>query len=98
MTKNNNYLDDVKVKKLLSKGKKQGYFTYDELNSVLDQKKFSAEIIEELQLRIVDLGITVVAADDDYDYDDYDYEASIIPRLSDKTDFLIVMYISNLFT
>ncbi|WP_439491679.1 RNA polymerase sigma factor region1.1 domain-containing protein, partial [Blastomonas fulva] len=41
-------LNEASVKKLLSRAKKRGYITYDELNEALPQDQMSSEQIEDV--------------------------------------------------
>ena len=53
------------VKKLLRTGKKRGFVTMDELNSVLPSEEVTSEQIEDTMSTLSDLGINVVEAGDD---------------------------------
>jgi len=41
-------LNEADVKKLIARGKKRGYLTYDELNAALPQDEMSSEQIEDI--------------------------------------------------
>ena len=41
-------LNDASLKKLVSRAKKRGYITYDELNEALPQDQMSSEQIEDV--------------------------------------------------
>ena len=60
------------VKKLLARGKEQGYVTYDELNAALPPEEVSSEQIEDTMTTLSELGINVVDGDeaDDSSSDD----------------------------
>ena len=45
-------LNEATIKKLVAKGKRRGYLTYDELNAALPQDELSSEQIEDLILAI----------------------------------------------
>ena len=59
-------INEVEVKKLISKGKEKGYLTFDEIAKVLSPEKLSSERIEDMQTMISDMGISLVDSDDDY--------------------------------
>ena len=73
-------ISEVKVKKLISKGKEKGYITYDELNSVLSPEKFSSEKIEDIQAMISDVGISLVDSDDESNDSDTEVVGSDTPK------------------
>lgn len=52
------------VKKLTTKGKAKGYVTYDELNAVLPEDKFSSEQIDDVMATLSDIGIAVEDKDE----------------------------------
>ena len=56
-------LNDSEIKKLLTKAKKRGYLTYDELNAALPQDQ--NEQIEDLMSQISDMGVKIVENDDE---------------------------------
>src|SRR3569623_601176 len=61
-------LNDASVKKLIARGKKRGYITYDELNEALPQDQ--NEQIADIMSSLSEMGINVVEsekADDDDD-------------------------------
>ena len=49
------------IRHLLSKGKKQGYITMEELNKVLPPEKMSSEKIEDMMSEISDMGINIIS-------------------------------------
>lgn len=53
------------VKKLISKGKEQGYVTYDDLNNMLPAEEFSSDQIEDAMATISDSGVQLVDSSDD---------------------------------
>ena len=58
-------LNEADVKKLIARGKKRGYLTYDELNEALPQDQMSSEQIEDIMSAISDMGINNVESDED---------------------------------
>ncbi|HEX8194493.1 MAG TPA: RNA polymerase sigma factor RpoD [Allosphingosinicella sp.] len=53
-------LNEAQLKKLMSRAKKRGYITYDELNEALPQDQMSSEQIEDVMSAINEMGINVV--------------------------------------
>ena len=60
------------MKKLIAKGKENGYITYDELNKALPAGEYSSEQIDDTMAMLSDLGINLVEAADVDDEDDDD--------------------------
>jgi RNA polymerase primary sigma factor len=61
-------LNEAFLKKLVTRAKKRGYITYDELNDALPQDQMSSEQIEDVMSALSEMGINVVEneeADDD---------------------------------
>ncbi|WOF42369.1 RNA polymerase sigma factor RpoD [Sphingopyxis indica] len=58
-------LNEADVKKLIARGKKRGYLTYDELNEALPQDQMSSEQIEDIMSAISDMGVNIVESDED---------------------------------
>ncbi|CAA9505162.1 MAG: RNA polymerase sigma factor RpoD, partial [uncultured Sphingomonadaceae bacterium] len=53
-------LNEAAVRKMISRGKKRGYITYDELNEALPQGETSSELIEDVTSQLSDMGINIV--------------------------------------
>ncbi|MBL8639621.1 MAG: RNA polymerase sigma factor RpoD [Alphaproteobacteria bacterium] len=53
------------VKRLISKGKDQGYVTYDDLNNMLPAEEFSSDQIEDAMSAISESGVQLVDSADD---------------------------------
>jgi RNA polymerase primary sigma factor len=51
------------LKKLIAKGKEQGFITYDELNAALPAQEFSSEQIEDAMATLADIGVQMVDGD-----------------------------------
>ena len=66
------------LKKLISKGKEQGYITIEELNQALPSEKETSDQIEDIMAAISDMEISIISADetDDYEEDEVENEAS----------------------
>ncbi len=52
------------IKKMVAKGKEQGYITHDELNTTLTQAQSSSEQIEDTMTMLSEMGINVVDGED----------------------------------
>jgi RNA polymerase primary sigma factor len=55
------------TKKLIKKGKEQGFITYDEMNKAFPAQDFSSEQIEDAMAMITDVGIQLVESEDDFE-------------------------------
>lgn len=58
------------LKKLIAKGKEQGYITIEELNQVLPSEKETSDQIEDIMAAISDMEISIISADETDDFDD----------------------------
>ncbi|NVD43736.1 RNA polymerase sigma factor RpoD [Qipengyuania atrilutea] len=58
-------LNDADIKKLISKAKKRGYVTYDELNDALPQDQMSSEQIEDVMSAISEMGVNIIENDEE---------------------------------
>ncbi len=58
-------LNDSSIKKLISKAKKRGYVTYDELNEALPSGEMSPDQIEDIQTALSEMGVQIVESDED---------------------------------
>ncbi len=58
-------LNEASIKKLITKAKKKGYVTYDELNAALPQGEMSSDQIEDIQSALSDMGVQIVESDED---------------------------------
>jgi RNA polymerase primary sigma factor len=62
-------LNDSSIKKLISKAKKRGYVTYDELNEALPSGEMSPDQIEDIQTALSEMGVQIVESDEDAEAD-----------------------------
>src|SRR5918997_45066 len=53
-------LNEAQLKKLIARGKKRGYLTYDELNDALPQDQMSSEQIEDVMSALSEMGVNIV--------------------------------------
>ena len=58
-------LNEASIKKLMSKAKKRGYITYDELNEALPSGEMSPDQIEDIQTALSEMGVQIVESDED---------------------------------
>jgi RNA polymerase primary sigma factor len=65
-------LNEATVKKLLAKGKRRGYITYDELNEALPSGEMSSDQIEDIQSALSEMGVQIVENDEEGNEDDED--------------------------
>src|SRR4051812_2531482 len=70
-------LNEASIKKLVSRAKKRGYVTYDELNDALPQDQMSSEQIEDIMSSLNELGINVVEAEEADEDDDRSAEPEV---------------------
>ena len=82
-TENEDYKSDAPLldsfgsalKKLIAKGKEQGYITIEELNQALPSEKETSDQIEDIMAAISDMEISIISADETEDFDDDEEEA-----------------------
>ncbi|MXO61612.1 RNA polymerase sigma factor RpoD [Qipengyuania oceanensis] len=79
-------LNEASVKKLISKAKKKGYVTYDELNEALPQD-LGSDQIEDIQTALSEMGVQIVENDEEGEAESSDEveEISAAPSKSTKT-------------
>ncbi|WP_394728227.1 RNA polymerase sigma factor RpoD [Altererythrobacter sp. GH1-8] len=58
-------LNEAQIKKLMSKAKKKGYITVDELNEALPQDQMTSEQIEDVMSAISEMGVNIVENDEE---------------------------------
>ena len=58
-------LNEATIKKLITKAKRRGYVTVDELNEALPQDELSSEQIEDVMSAISEMGVNIVENDED---------------------------------
>ncbi len=57
-------LNQTAIKKLITKAKKRGYLTYDELNEALPQDQMASEQIEDVMSALSEMGVNIVENED----------------------------------
>ncbi|MBL4793437.1 MAG: RNA polymerase sigma factor RpoD, partial [Citromicrobium sp.] len=78
-------LNEASIKKLITKAKKRGYVTYDELNEALPQGEMSSDQIEDIQAAISEMGVQIVESDDEVEAEKDEVE-EIAPDSAAKKD------------
>ncbi|KWV92878.1 RNA polymerase sigma factor RpoD [Erythrobacter sp. YT30] len=58
-------LNEASIKKLITKAKKKGYVTYDELNEALPSGEMSPDQIEDIQTALSEMGVQIVENDEE---------------------------------
>ncbi|HNS45252.1 MAG TPA: RNA polymerase sigma factor RpoD [Alphaproteobacteria bacterium] len=97
------------VKKLVSKGKEQGYITYDDINNMLPAEEFSSDQIEDAMTAISDSGVQLVDSADDIgeepeakqeneDGEEYESGGNISDDDTGRTDDPVRMYLREMGT
>jgi RNA polymerase primary sigma factor len=57
-------LNEASIKKLITRAKKRGYITYDQLNEALPQDQMSSEQIEDVMSALSEMGVNIVENDE----------------------------------
>ena len=105
-------LNDASIKKLVTRAKKRGYITYDELNEALPQDQMSSEQIEDVMAQLSEMGINIIeneeaaedgdAASDEDEPEPADGELGPVPATTpakaplDRTDDPVRMYLREM--
>ncbi len=80
-------LNEASIKKLISKARKRGYVTYDELNEALPSGEMSPDQIEDIQTALSEMGVQIVESDEDAEGDgDSDGDSEVDEVESDDND------------
>ncbi|GMM94274.1 RNA polymerase sigma factor RpoD [Qipengyuania sp. MTN3-11] len=58
-------LNEADIKKLITKARKKGYVTYDELNKALPSGEMSPDQIEDIQTALSEMGVQIVESDEE---------------------------------
>jgi RNA polymerase primary sigma factor len=82
-------LNEASIKKLISKARKRGYVTYDELNEALPSGEMSPDQIEDIQTALSEMGVQIVENDEDAEAEsdgDGDEPASVVADEDEDED------------
>ncbi|QZD95521.1 RNA polymerase sigma factor RpoD [Qipengyuania gelatinilytica] len=77
-------LNEASIKKLITKAKKKGYVTYDELNDALPQGEMSSDQIEDIQSALSEMGVQIVENDEEAEAEDEVEEIAPAPSAKEK--------------
>jgi RNA polymerase primary sigma factor len=78
-------LNEATLKKLISRGKKRGYITYDELNEALPQDQMASEQIEDVMSSLSEMGVNIVENEEADEDEQPEAEAEADPGI-DETE------------
>lgn len=81
-------LNQASIKKLITKAKKRGYLTYDELNEALPQDQMDSDQIEDAMSALSEMGINLVENEDAGEEEAA--EAKSAPKAVDGSDKKVV--------
>jgi RNA polymerase primary sigma factor len=73
-------LNEASIKKLISKAKKRGYVTYDELNEALPSGEMSPDQIEDIQTALSEMGVQIVENDEEAEAESDEEEVTPVGR------------------
>ncbi|MDP2129633.1 MAG: RNA polymerase sigma factor RpoD [Erythrobacter sp.] len=79
-------LNEASIKKLISKAKKRGYVTYDELNEALPSGEMSPDQIEDVQTALSEMGVQIVENDEDAEAESDGEESEVKGIADDDSD------------
>jgi RNA polymerase primary sigma factor len=79
-------LNEASIKKLISKAKKRGYVTYDELNEALPSGEMSPDQIEDIQTALSEMGVQIVESDEDAEAESEGEDAEAEDVVADDDD------------
>ncbi len=77
-------LNNAAIKRLLTKAKKRGYLTYDELNKALPSDQMSPDQIEDIQTSIAEMGVQIVESDEEAQEEAENEPASVVDNVSEN--------------
>ncbi|MEQ5786737.1 RNA polymerase sigma factor RpoD [Erythrobacter sp. NFXS35] len=79
-------LNEASIKKLISKAKKRGYVTYDELNEALPSGEMSPDQIEDIQTALSEMGVQIVENDEEAEAESDEDGERVEPLVPDDED------------
>ncbi len=98
----------VLVKKLISRGKAQGFLTYDEINVLIPSDDFSSESFDQIVTALSDAGINLVENIEDISEDEESFDIALVEDADDigedttvveeinRTDDPVKMYLRDM--
>ena len=92
-------LENSVIKKLIKKGKKDGYLTNDLIRKSFPEEKFSSEQIEQYTTKLSQVGFDIIDSDDsDNEEDEKDDDQPSSKTVGDKTDDPVKLYLREMGT
>lgn len=76
----------VLTKKLIGRGKVQGFLTYDEINTSIPKDNFSSEHFDQIITSLSDAGINLVENIEDVSEDDENFDIALVEDSDDMDD------------
>lgn len=83
------------IKKLVSRGKLQGFLAYDEINNLLPREQFSSDQIDQIISALTDAGINLVETIEDNVEDDDNFEVEFVEESEESSEESAVEEISR---
>ncbi len=92
-------LENSVIKKLIKKGKKDGYLTNDLIRKSFPEGKFSSEQIEQYTTKLSQVGFDIIDSDDSDNDDDEKEDDQVASKTTgDKTDDPVKLYLREMGT
>ena len=92
-------LEKTIIKKLIRKGKKDGYLTNELIKKSFPEDKFTSEQIEQYTTKLSEVGFDIIDSDDsDNDDENESDEATEVKSASEKTDDPVKLYLREMGT
>ena len=85
----------VLVKKLISRGKAQGFLTYDEVNNILPRDNFVTDNFDQIVSALSDAGINVIENIEDVVENDNDFDLTIVEDSDELSEEVAVEELSR---
>ncbi len=76
----------VLIKKLIGRGKVQGFLTYDEINTSIPKDNFSSEVFDQIVTSLSDAGINLVENIEDVAEDNEKFDIALVEDSDDMED------------
>ena len=87
------------IKKLIRKGKKDGYLTNELIKKSFPEDKFTSEQIEQYTTKLSEAGFDIIDSDDSDDSDEAESSETIeVKTTGDKTDDPVKLYLREMGT
>jgi RNA polymerase primary sigma factor len=79
-------LNEASLKKLIARGKRKGYLTYDQLNEALPQDQMSSDQLEDVMAALNEMGVNIVENEDVGEEDQADEDQADEAVAADEAD------------